>query len=177
MTPDGVTVDLVPATDDALAEGRVLWPETGSEMNLVGIRQALECDFLPVADDMAIRVATVPVIALLKMAAYVDRPYAREKDLEDLAHILDDYPDLQDDRLYDASAATGLGLPDVQGYVLGREVSRLAGAGDRAIVDRFLGMISEDVHWSRFVYNSPWRYDEAQLGARVDAFRRAWREG
>jgi predicted nucleotidyltransferase len=175
-TSDGVIVDLVPAPDEAVVAGKLIWPETGFEMNLVGVRQALECDLLSVAEDVSVRVATVPVIALLKMAAYVDRPHAREKDLVDLGHILDDYPDLDDDRLYDASAETGLGVPDVQGYVLGREMRQLADERDRKVVDDFLDMMNEDEHWSGFVRNSPWRYDEDQARGRLDAFTQAWRE-
>ena len=118
----------------------------------------------------SIAVASVPAIALMKMSAFVDRPYERLKDLKDLAHILNEYPSLDDDSLFsDEVRAMGLELGAARGFVLGRRLRELTDARDRDVVDAFFQKVSEDVHWSRFVENSPWRYDEDELaeGRRV----------
>lgn len=176
--PNGVRVDLVPAPDVAVAQGELLWPSSGTRMNLAGFRQALAVPETEIATGVFIAVATVPIITLLKMAAYLDRPYEREKDLADLAHILDDYPPTDDDRLFASEALdSGLGLPAVKAYVLARELRALADQRDRQAVRRFLRLVREDVHWSRFVRSSPWRFDERGLEQRLDAFAEGFGAG
>ena len=39
----------------------------------------------------SIDVATVPVVVILKMAAWLDRPAERDRDLHDLAHLFNEY--------------------------------------------------------------------------------------
>lgn len=170
-TDQGVFVDLVPAPSDALDAGELVWPASGHRMNLTGIRQALKSSKTHLGPNLSIAVASVPAIALMKMSAFVDRPYERLKDLKDLAHTLNEYPSLDDDSLFsDEMRAMRLELGAARGFVLGRRLRELTDERDREVVDAFLQKVSEDVHWSRFVENSPWRYDEDELRRRLDAF-------
>ena len=116
-TDEGVLVDLVPAPSDALDAGELVWPASGHRMNLTGVRQALQSSNVQL--DLSIGVASVPAIALMKMSAFVDRPYERQKDLKDLAHILNEYPSLDDDELFsDEVRAMGLELGTTRAFVL-----------------------------------------------------------
>jgi predicted nucleotidyltransferase len=90
--PGNVRVDLVPAPPEALDKRQLVWPRTKDVMNLGGMRLALMTPPREIAPGLLIAIASVPVIALLKMAAYLERPGDREKDLQDLCHILNEYP-------------------------------------------------------------------------------------
>jgi predicted nucleotidyltransferase len=171
-TDQGVLVDLVPAPSDALDFGELVWPASGHRMNLTGVRQAFQSSKVQLEVDLSIAVASVPAITIMKMSAFVDRPYEREKDLKDLAHILDDYPSLDDDGLFsDEVRAMGLELGAARGFVLGCRVRDIASERDCDVIDAFFRKVEEDVHWTRFVDNSPWRHDEDELRSRRDGLR------
>lgn len=106
------------------------------------------------------------------MTAYLDRPFEREKDLRDLAHILDNYPPNDDDRLFDDEFDdTGLTEEQRRGAILARELAPLIGDDDRAVVNAFIAKMHRDSpYWSRFVSASPWRSDEDRLALHFDAF-------
>jgi predicted nucleotidyltransferase len=173
--PNGVLIDLVPAAPDALARRQLIWPKTGHVMNLGGVRLALAEAPTELAPDLAIAVASIPIIALLKMAAYLDRPTEREKDLKDLAHILDEYPPAGDDRFFtDDVLSTNLDESQARGFILGTQRRMIVDEQDRELVHSFLDRAVDGHGWNRFVANSPWRSDEEQLRLRVDAFRGAF---
>lgn len=172
--PKSVPVDLVPVTPDALERGQLVWPKTQQVMNLGGIRLALQAATRELATSLSIAVPSVPVIALLKMAAYLDRP-DREKDLQDLAYILNEYPSVNDDRLY-AVEIYSKGLDDQQarGFILGQELRAIVNSVERKIVDKFLETVTKGHAWMRFVAAGPRHFledAEEQLQLRLDAFR------
>jgi len=171
-TDQGVLVDLVSAPTEALDAGELVWPASGHRMNLTGIRQGLQSSKVQLAPDISVAVASVPALALMKMSAFVDRPYERLKDLKDIAHILNEYPSLDDDGLFsDAVRAKQLDFGAARAFVLGRRLREIVDERDREVVDAFFRTIEEDVHWTRFVENSPWRHDEDDLRRKVDALR------
>lgn len=171
VAPNGVKVDIVPAPAAALPLREVSWPD-GSKMSLAGIQLALTDRSHVVSAELDITVAPVPIVAILKMAAYLDRPWVRTKDLIDLAHILDEYPPSDDDRFFeDDILEAGLTEDQARGTILAREISALVEPADREVVKAFLVKMADDSeHWSRFVTSSPLR-DEDRLRARFDAFR------
>jgi len=125
-------------------------------MNLTGIRQGLQSSKVQLTPDMSIAVASVPAIALMKMSAFVDRPYERLKDLKDIAHILNEYPSLDDDALFsDSVRAMRLELGPTRAFVLGLRLREIVDERDREVVGAFFRTIAEDAHWTRFVENSP----------------------
>jgi hypothetical protein len=94
------------------------------------------------------------------------------KDLKDIAHILNEYPSLDDDGLFsDELRAMRLELGPARAFVLGLRLRDIVYERDREVVDAFFRTIAEDVHWTRFVENSPWRHDEDDLRKKVDALR------
>jgi predicted nucleotidyltransferase len=145
-------------------------------MNLGGIGLALAIPPSEVAPGLSIAVASVPVIAILKMTSYLDRPAARTKDLQDLAYILNEYPTNEDDRLYgDDIFANGLDDRQARAFVLGREIRDLVDHHDREIVHRFLETVRNGSASSTFAAHSPWRLcgdREHQVALRLDALQR-----
>ena len=85
FSPDGQQVDLVPAGAALVAQGYVEWP-SGARMSLAGFDLAFAHATRELAGSTAVLVPPAPVIALLKMRAWLDRPHIREKDLADM-HI------------------------------------------------------------------------------------------
>lgn len=69
-SPGGVLVDLLPAGPEILNAGEITWPGSGRRMNMTGFRLVLDWN-VPIAIDSGepLRVAPVPAIVLLKMAA------------------------------------------------------------------------------------------------------------
>ena len=171
-TPEGALLDIIPAPLEALASRELVWPETGQRMSLAGVGLALEADTSRLDAELSIALPSVALIVLLKMAAYTDRPDMREKDLKDLAHILDEYPPLSEDRVFSAEIfAAGLDVPQAQAFILGRELREICAAEDREVVEQFLRMIGEGGGWIRFVNASPWRNDEERLRRKLEALR------
>jgi predicted nucleotidyltransferase len=169
--PNRVHIDIVPAPPDALEKLRFVWPETGNIMSLEGVRLALASAQAMLAPDVSIAIASVPVIILLKMAAYLDRPYEREKDLRDLAHTLNEYPPTGDDRFFtDDIFSRGFDEVRARGFILGGELRAIVNERERAVVDRFLATAVDGPGWSAAAA-SVWRFDEDHLARQIDAFR------
>jgi predicted nucleotidyltransferase len=171
VAPNGVLVDLIPASPEALGKRELVWPN-GHVMNLGGIPLALRATPVALAEGVSVPVPSVPVIALLKMAAYLDRPSERDKDLKDLTHIWDSYPPAADDRFFSEDIASRqLDEPRARAFILGAELRAIVDQQDAVVVEHFLERTAEGHGWARLLANSPWRFFEQNLQDCVDAFR------
>ncbi|MBI5547222.1 MAG: nucleotidyl transferase AbiEii/AbiGii toxin family protein [Deltaproteobacteria bacterium] len=173
-SPRGALVDILPVSKEAMDRRVLVWPRTGYQMSLVGIRHALSAASLVLSPGIALAVPSVPVIALLKMVSYLDRPAERERDLIDLAYVFNDYPPPDDDRLYaDEIYERGLQLETAGPFVLGRDLAAIVDAVERATTLQFLERVGErDLH--RFIALGPWSTFEPE---RVEARLKALRDG
>lgn len=88
----GSVVDVLPATPRILLDGHVRLDGDDRVMSMIGFDLALAHTATVALDPgpHSVEVATLPALAMLKMVAWLDRPYDRIKDLGDLARILDD---------------------------------------------------------------------------------------
>ncbi len=174
-SPQGVLVDILPVSRKALAERALLWPGSGFSMSLVGIRHAFSSPLTQLAKGLALCVSTVPVIALLKMVSFLDRPSERERDLTDLAHIMNEYPTADDDRLFEAGIRErGLTLETALPFVLGRELAGLVDDIEADAVSRFIER-ARGPSLPRFAANGPWsRFDLEQSESRLDALAKGF---
>lgn len=138
----GLKVDVLPAGPDLLARGEVVWPSTGYAMNITGFRHVFDrARRMLVADDVEVDVAPVPIIVLLKTISYLDRPLERERDLQDLVHILDTYVDPTSDAgaaVLDEAVAAGLSFEGIHSFAIGRELAPLLNEQERALLDEFI---------------------------------------
>jgi len=180
LAPEDVKVDILPAGPNLRRAGTLRWPRSGNEMSLLGQRLAFEqARDVQVASDLSIRVAPVPVVCVLKMVAYQDQPQARTRDLEDLAHIFDEYVPVEDQRRYtDDVHDTGLEFDVVSAYLLGRDIGALVNNEERAAVVSFIAKVrdEQDRHatQARMANVAPlsWRRDPEALLVRLEAFER-----
>jgi predicted nucleotidyltransferase len=174
-----IRVDVIPATSAALESGRIDWP-SGQVMSAIGLRAAFADNIHnDVGEHIFVRVASAAAITILKMAASIDRP-ERERDVEDLAHLMetvvgDDDPDRWSNSVIDLELDYELVSP----FILGRRVAAIADQREKGIVERFLARLEDpsdrSASLARMVRMGPrgWREDSAAQ-ARLDAFRRGF---
>ncbi len=159
---NGLRVDLLPSAKRYLDEGAITFAHTGQVMNLMGFDLALQHTVeiaLPRGD--AVSVATVPVITVLKMAAFLDRPWERERDLQDLAAVFLHYLEPTDDRRWEPPLDEGIEFSDQSAMALGIDIARIAGPLHHALVTRFLAALAPDTpHRARLVKVSAVSLDE-----------------
>ena len=174
LAPGGSRLDLLPACPDLLAQGFITWP-SGHTMNLAGIDLAFaHSEEHHVADGLLVRVAPPPVVTILKMASYCDRPADRERDLADIAHLLDFYVDDDSERRW--AEAAGMLFELASPYLLGLDVGRLTIDVHRALVHRFLSLVEDTATTKHQIMErrgpATWHAEEHPLDRRLTAFRR-----
>ena len=121
ISPHGVSVDALPASQADMSAGKLTFAGSGHIMNLAGFDLAFKHD-VPVSLDANhhVDVATIPVVVVLKMASWLDRPSERDRDLEDLAHVFKEYLKADDLRRWeDELVETGFAYDDQSAFALG----------------------------------------------------------
>jgi predicted nucleotidyltransferase len=175
--PGDVRVDIVPANADLLREGELVWPKSRQRMSLVGFRLAFEQSVpVSVAPDLSVRVAPTAVVLLLKMVAYLDRPGERERDLEDIGYILEEFAGgVAPDRFSDEVLERGLAYEEVSPFLLGRKVSKIVNNAEREAVMGFLAAVEDENNPAQALMARlgppAWHRDPAALIRRLDAFK------
>lgn len=146
-TARGNRFDLLPAGPRLRKEGRLVWPRTGFVMSLAGFehvfRRAVVQD---VGGGLQVKVVPPAVLALLKMASYLDDPILRAKDLDDVKRLLRWY-DHESARIF-SDVVLEADLPDVEfasAFLLGLDMSGIAEDSDRRLVESFLALMNEAV--------------------------------
>jgi len=177
---EGLIVDVVPAEPSSISAGSVVWPD-GSTMNLLGFRLAF-ADAIPVeiVPAATVRVASLRSIVVLKISAYLDKPWERETDLADIAHILQAFvgPDAEE-RWSPEIVEEGLDYEDASPYLLGTQLAAVVDGPESALIRRFLRSFEEDTDGlatlGRMAGRAPagWR-DPESLRLRVRAFSRGF---
>lgn len=182
IAPDGVYVDVIPAGDERTHPPVLKWPESGLQMNLAGMRLAFELGVtIEAAPGLTIRVAPLEALALLKMVGYLDRPHERERDLADIAYILDEYLGDSDERRYrDEVLDLELDYDEVSPFLLGRRLAGIVNEHEREAVLHFIGLVKRAGEptstQARMLLGAPpsWRRDPEQLLLRIAAFERGF---
>jgi len=171
-SPQGAKIDILPAGPVLLANGSITWA-SGHRMNLAGMDLALsQTTQVSCLNGYVATVALPTVVAVLKMTSYCDRPHERERDLADLAHLLDEYEDEDSERRWEEAADYSFELASA--FLLGLDIGNIAGPGHHAVIDKFLARVGDPegtehalmrnrgpAHWSR---------DEDALSRRLEAF-------
>ena len=185
MAPHEVRIDIVPASAELVAAGELVWPGTGFRMSLVGFQFAFEQgDFAEVAAGVSVLVASLPAIIVLKMAAYLDRPAEREKDLEDLAVILERGVRADDEGRYSEQVFdAGLSYEEAGPFVLGQRIAAVAGEDERKLVSDFIRS-AQDPDVAPFILErlaalgpATWSRDVAEANLRLQAFKSGFDSG
>jgi predicted nucleotidyltransferase len=146
-SPQGSHVDILPAGPSLLANGSLTFPRSGNTMTLIGLDLAFAHAEALQVRSQHIGVAPLPVLLVLKMISWLDRP-DRTHDLQDIAQILDEWLPEGDDRRYEEDVfAASLDHDAVPPFVLGRALATILKPPHRERVARFLARVAdEDSH-------------------------------
>lgn len=75
-------VDLLPAGRELRKAGQITWPQSQFTMSLIGFNHVFgEARLVMIAPQFSIKVIPAPVLMLLKIVAFMDDHYRRERDL------------------------------------------------------------------------------------------------
>lgn len=122
-----IEVDIVPFGEIGKPDQKIVWPETGNSMNVLGFTEAMLSAKHITIDDFEIKVIDIPAFIVLKIFAWGDRGERTNKDLEDIDFILSKYEN--DDRVYNELAeelADGvIELLDANIYLLGQDIYKI----------------------------------------------------
>lgn len=158
FTAEDQTVDVLPAGESIRATGKLVWP--GAEMNMEGFDLAFE----HAVADGELLVPPAPVLALLKMRSWLDRPEQRRKDLVDLAHLMRHYVDEDDDAYWEpALHDDGFDAEAISPFLLGRDLAQLAGDAHQPTFDAFLERATAE----RLMATGAWPLMANAVGART----------
>jgi predicted nucleotidyltransferase len=172
-SPRGQKIDLLPVSRELVATGILGWP-SGHVMNVSGMDLAFEhAERRDAGDGYIASVAPPPVVTVLKMAAFGDRPAERLRDLSDIAHLLDHYVESASDRRWDE--ANGQDYELAPAYLLGLDIGRVARAPVHfKLVQGFLELVGDpdSVRHSDMRREGPsgWQNREDALERRLEAF-------
>ncbi|MFN7932410.1 MAG: hypothetical protein U0R19_03735 [Bryobacteraceae bacterium] len=138
--PSGSMVDILPAGPALRVARAVVWPESEFAMSLVGFEhvftRAVEVEL---GTSIRFRVAPPPVIALLKIIAFMEDQQRRRKDLDDLRILFSTY-EASSDRIFsdEVFAANLEDIGDASAFLLGMDIRVFASNDEAAIVRHFL---------------------------------------
>jgi len=178
-----VIADFLPATDEILRVGSFRATPEDEPMSMVGFDLAL-AHSVAVAlgtSDQQIEVATLPVLVLLKIVAWLDSPARRARDLGDVAVALERGLPVDDPRRWDDAGPLvrpGLDFEDQGAFHVGHELRALAGPVHREHVARFLARVGDrdDVPFAQMLREWGVRREDAEprLAALLQAFERGF---
>jgi predicted nucleotidyltransferase len=182
--PGSVHIDIIPAASNLLNQGESIWPKSRFRISLVGLRLAFEYGvlFRP-ADNFEILVAPVPVITVLKMIAYQEKPPERVRDLLDIARIVEEFLPINDQRRYaDEVFDLHLSYEESSAFCLGKEIGSIANERELNEISSFMVMVRNDsdphATQSRMIQGSAaWRRDPRNLMKSLDALDMGLRLG
>jgi predicted nucleotidyltransferase len=177
-----VVADFLPATEAILRSGAFRAKPDDEPMSMVGFDLALEhSTAAPLGDSgQTIEIASLPVLVLLKMVAWLDSPARRTRDLGDIAAALERSLAADDRRRWDEGgllAGLELDFEDQGAYLVGHELRGIAGPVHRERVESFVSRVTDPdgVPFAQTVRAWEVRRDDAE--ARLEALFRAFRRG
>lgn len=154
-----VTIDLVPFGEIESPPGQIAFPpDNDFVMTTSGLKEVFrQSTDIEISGNFNIRVASLAGIVLLKMIAFYDRPNERQRDPQDIRHIMKNYLDAGNiERLYEPEGSDTDLMDDNFDYLqtgselLGRDLSGLLNEKTGEIVLEILSEENENAGITRF---------------------------
>lgn len=141
--PANFLADVLPVTHALISQGSVSFDDDSS-MSLVGFDLAMEHAVpVPLANTRTtLKVASLAAIVVLKIVAWTDRP-SRTKDLIDLATILKNALDEDDERRWDEPLRS-IQFDEQSAFFVGLEVAAIMRNSHRKVVDGFVQTLLDE---------------------------------
>jgi predicted nucleotidyltransferase len=144
----GVQLDVLPASAADLARGKLVW-QSGHVMSLEGFDLAFaHSQALELTNAASSSVATVPVIVVLKMIAWLESPHERTRDLEDIGYVLCDYLDDVDLRDWEDTKLAAVQFDQHSAAALGHDIQTITTSSHRKHVERFIAVSRDRESWA-----------------------------
>jgi predicted nucleotidyltransferase len=177
FSPSEVALDVLPVTREDIARRTLTWPDSGFVMNLGSFDLLFaHTNKLALDDAHELAVATVPVIVILKMHSWLDRPHDRSRDLQDIGYIMSEYLDDDAERRWNDVRLEGTEFDEQGALALGLDIAQIAERHHRDVIERFLGNVGEAGTHAFTVLASTGRHggrdDEKALEERLISLRR-----
>lgn len=147
ISPDGIPVDFLPFGDienqsKALIDGKGL-----TTIKLDGFEEVYKKGIRTVdlGEGQVINICTVPSIVLLKLIAFDDRPEYRSKDPLDISSIINDFPHIESDLLWEEYSYLydkDISHEEIGVIVLGNEVGKLV-CENKDLLNRVLRIVQD----------------------------------
>ncbi len=121
-------VDFLPVGPDVESRTHITWPRSGHTMTVIGFDPAFKYQsLLDIGDGVQVAVADLPVVLILKMIAFLDRPTQRQRDIQDILAVLRWHEASAGDRLF-AQDIVELDRPidEAAAYLIGTDVAAIA---------------------------------------------------
>ena len=138
--PSGSIIDLLAAGPGLRQAKRIIWPDSEFEMSRVGFEHVFtRARPFSFAEGVQYRVAPPPVIALLKIIAFMDDQQGRKKDLLDLKELFQRY-EAASDRIFsdEVFAAELEDIDYANAFLLGLDVGTIATDEEAGILSAFV---------------------------------------
>lgn len=181
IVPGGAAVDVVPSGSDLIQKGEFTWPDGGERLTLTGFRLAYDDAIsIEIAPGSSIRLASLRSLVVLKITAYLDRPWERDNDLKDIVQIMNQYVRDDDERRWsDEMLALSLNFEDVGPFILGQEIGGVVDPTEREMICSFLEKLENPsdpaATLHRMTEQAPRDYETLErLRQRLGAFKRGF---
>ena len=143
-------IDIVPFGEIAKGDNNIYWPpEEQFAMSVAGYTEVAENTLIVTIDnDLSVKVASLPGIFILKLAAFNDRKNETNKDADDLAFIIENYLNINIERAavnhYDIYEAENFNTFTAGATLLGRDLKTIIG-GNKETINTFIQMLEKEL--------------------------------
>jgi predicted nucleotidyltransferase len=177
-------VDFIPFGGVASETLTISWPPEGDfVMNVAGFEEALAASLcIELEPGLAISVASLPGLAILKVVAWADRHLQNNRDAPDIFNILTGFERAgNQDRIYDEdlefAETVAFDLTLAGAHLLGRDAARIAdSAASRQIVNLLNSETQVNLLISHMITTASYEENAALVARIFDCFRHGYLE-
>ena len=143
-------IDIVPFGEIAKADNNIYWPpEEQFAMSVAGYTEVADNTLdITIDNDLSVKVASLPGIFILKLAAFNDRKNETNKDADDLAFIIENYLEINELRAveehYDIYEAENFNTFTAGATLLGKDIKTIIG-GNEETINTFIQILEEEL--------------------------------
>ena len=174
ITPQNVTIDIIPAGIGSVLNSTLLWPKSGSSMNMTGVNLAFQHTVSQeIADDLVIKVAQKRVILFLKMVACLDTSYPREKDLIDIIAIITENILPDDERWTNDVFEKKIDYEYSSAFICGNELKEIVSDNEKVVVREFISKVKDEtkpIQPLMAKLGRKWRHNPDKMLKYIDLF-------
>jgi predicted nucleotidyltransferase len=143
-------IDIVPFGEIAQKDNTIYWPpEEQFAMSVAGYTEVADNTLdITIDNDLSVKVASLPGIFILKLAAFNDRKNETNKDADDLAFIIENYLEINELRAveehYDIYEAENFNTFTAGATLLGKDIITILG-GNVETKNTFIQIMEEEL--------------------------------